>query len=97
MPDPLDEVDRLAAEQEAAKRARRGDAPDHGLTHPLPPGLVLRGTSILYDDEGNVREYWNKSKPEGMDPEAAVQLPDPKVITKVATLYDQEGDRKSVV
>jgi hypothetical protein len=84
-------LEEFAEEQEAKKRARRGDAPEYGLTHPLPPGLALKGTSILYDDEGNVREYWNKSKQDGRDPDEVVKLADPKRIAKLSTLYDQEG------
>jgi hypothetical protein len=84
---PRDAVDALAAE----RRARRGDAPDFDLTHPLPPGLALKGTSIRYDGDGNVDQYWNKSKQDGRDPADVVQLPDPKIIAGVSTLYDQEG------
>lgn len=74
-----------------AKAARHGYAPDHDLTHPLPDGLVLAGTSVRYDGEGRVDQYWNKSKPEGRDPANVVKLSDPKVVSKVSTLYDQGG------
>jgi hypothetical protein len=53
--------------------------------------MSVKGTSLRYDANGKVQQYWNKTKQEGRDPEEAVQLPDPKTITKVSTLYDQEG------
>lgn len=81
----------MLARLEAERKARRGDAPTFDLTHPLPPGLKLAGTSLRYDGEGNVEQYWNKSKPDGRDPADTVQLPDPKIIAKVSTLYDHEG------
>lgn len=68
-----------------------GPLPQYDLTHPLPPGLALQGTSIRYDGDGEVQQYWNKSKLEGRDPADTVQLPDPKTIVKVSTLYDQQG------
>lgn len=85
---PCESQRRFGSESAAA---RRGFAPDHDLTHPLPPGLVLSGTSVRYDEEGNVDQFWNKSKPEGRDPDEVVKLADPKTVTKVSTLYDQEG------
>jgi hypothetical protein len=54
--------------------------------------MSSRGTSILYDSAGQVKEYWNKTKQEGRPPEEAVHLPDPKTIVKLSTLYDQEGN-----
>lgn len=74
------------------KAAQKGYAPKYDLTHPVAPGMSSRGTSILYDPAGNIKEYWNKTKQEGMDPRDSVQLPDPKTIVKVSTLYDQEGN-----
>ena len=74
-----------------AKAARQGYAPDYDLVHPVPEGLTLSGTSIRYDGDGNVEQFWNKTKPEGADPDAVVKLPDPKVVTKTATLFDSAG------
>ncbi len=71
--------------------ARQGWAPDHDLVHEVPTGMTSKGTSIRYDGKGNVDQYWNKTKPEGRDPGDVVNLPDPKKITKVSTLYDQSG------
>ena len=74
------------------KAAQKGYAPNYDLVHPAAPGMSSRGTSILYDGEGKVHEYWNKTKQEGRDPDDTVQLPDPKTIVKLSTLYDQEGN-----
>lgn len=73
------------------KAARQGYAPEHGINQPLPAGLTLKGTSQLHDGVGNLKEGWTKSKTEGMDPEEAYQLPDPKRTIKLATYTDQEG------
>lgn len=57
----------------------------------LAPRLEIRKQSILYDQDGMERGRWDKLGLPGMDPEDRVHLPDPKTITKVSTLYDQEG------
>lgn len=74
------------------KAGQHGYAPDRDLTHKTAPGMSSKGTSIRYDEDGKVQQYWNKSKQEGRDPEEVVRLPDPKTITKLSTLYDQEGN-----
>ena len=74
------------------KAAQKGYAPDYDLVHPAAPGMSSKGTSIRYDADGQVQQYWNKTKQEGRDPEDAVTLPDPKTIVKLSTLYDQEGN-----
>lgn len=74
------------------RAARQGYAPDYDLTKVIPDGMTSRGTSILYDVKGKIKEYWNKTKASGRPPEESVQLPDPKVVTKVSTLYDHEGN-----
>lgn len=71
--------------------AQQGDAPEYDLVHRVPDGMTLKGTSLRYDANGNVDQYWNKTKPQGLAPEDAVQLPDPKKIEKVSTLFDQQG------
>lgn len=74
------------------KRAsRRGYNPSADLIHPTAPGMVSRGTSILYNKEGEIQGYWNKTMPEGMEPEERVKMPDPKTITKISTNFDREG------
>lgn len=75
------------------KAARQGYAPEFDLVHPVPEGMTSAGVSILYDEiTGKPVKTWNKSKPAGRDPSEAVHLPDPKLITKTATLYDQAGN-----
>lgn len=45
------------------KAAMRGYAPDHDLTHPVPDGFKLRGTSTLYDAQtGDAKIQWVKSE-----------------------------------
>lgn len=41
--------------------SRRGFAPDHDQTHAAPVGQRTRGTSTLYDNDGNVRLQWVKT------------------------------------
>jgi hypothetical protein len=82
--------------EESAARIEResaqgGWAPEHGIDKPLPAGLSLKGTSVLYNAAGETQQYWNKSRLQGADPAQTVQLADPKRITKVSTLYDQQG------
>lgn len=73
------------------KAAQQGYAPAHDLTHEVPDGLRIKGTSVRYDGDGNIEQYWNKSALAGMEPDDRVQLPDPKKIVKVSTLFDQQG------
>lgn len=68
--------------------ARRGI---FSIIEPPKPALTLKGQSVLYDPDGNERARWDKTKLEGRAVEDTVQLPDPKKITKVSTLYDQAG------
>tara|TARA_R110000822_G_scaffold216820_1_gene351370 strand:+ start:545 stop:1693 length:1149 start_codon:yes stop_codon:yes gene_type:complete len=44
-----------------AKATKHGFSPDHDMTHPVPDGFKLKGTSTLYDDDGNQRLQWVKS------------------------------------
>lgn len=55
------------------------------------PDLEVRKQSILYDQDGQEKGRWDKLSLPGRDPEEVIQLPDPKKIVKVSTLYDQEG------
>lgn len=73
------------------KAAQQGWAPEFDLVHEVPEGMTSKGTSIRYNGDGEVEQYWNKTKVQGRDVEETVQLPDPKTITKVSTLYDQAG------
>jgi hypothetical protein len=44
-----------------AKAARQGYAPEHDLTRQVPDGFHLRGTSTLYDADGNQKIQWVKT------------------------------------
>lgn len=81
-----------AKEAVKKKAAQSGYAPEHGLTHELPDGLVSRGPSILYDANGNIERQWVKGKLAGRDPEEAVRLADPKKIVSLATNLDAQGN-----
>jgi hypothetical protein len=82
---------RQARDTVKRRAAQQGYAPAHDLTHEVPDGLRIKGTSVRYDGAGNIDQYWNKSALAGMEPEERVQLPDPKKIVKVSTLFDQQG------
>ena len=42
--------------------ALRGYAPDYDLNHPVAPGQILKGTSTLYDADGNIKIQWSKTQ-----------------------------------
>lgn len=42
--------------------ASKGYSPDHDMTNTVPAPFVVKGTSTLYDDEGNVKQQWVKSQ-----------------------------------
>ena len=73
------------------KAAQQGYAPPD-ITHEVPDGLTLKGTSIRYNGTGQIEQYWNKTRQAGRDPEDAVKLADPKKIVKLSTLFDQQGN-----
>lgn len=43
------------------RAATRGWAPEYGLTQPTAPGFHLKGTTTLYDGDGNRRLQWVKT------------------------------------
>lgn len=45
-----------------ARAARKGYAPEHDHTHPVPDGYKLRGVSTLYNKAGDVAMQWVKTK-----------------------------------
>lgn len=47
------------------RAARRGFAPEHDMTRPVPDGFHLKGTSTLYDADGNQKIQWVKSSIDG--------------------------------
>lgn len=61
-----------------------------GYVAAVEPELVLKGQSILYKGDVEVGR-WDKTKLEGRDPLAVAHVPDPKLITKISTNYDQAG------
>lgn len=44
-----------------ATAAKRGYSPDHDMTKTVPDGFRLKGTSTLYDADGNQKLQWVKS------------------------------------
>lgn len=72
------------------RAAQNGWAPAFDIVHELPEGLALKGTSIRYDGAGNVQQYWNKSRLQGLAQDELVEVPLHKIV-KVSTLYDQQG------
>ena len=43
------------------RAAKSGWAPEYGLTHPIPPGQMLRGASTAYDRDGKQVLQWIKT------------------------------------
>lgn len=43
------------------RAARAGYSPDHGMTHAVPDGFVVKGVSTLYKPDGQVAAQWVKS------------------------------------
>ena len=56
----LDEVIRRVKRKAAAK----GFAPEYDMTKQAPEGFTVKGTSTLYDDQGNVKIQWVKTNQE---------------------------------
>lgn len=50
----IESVERVAA--------YRGYAPSHDMTHPAPSPFIVKGVSTLYDDAGEQRLQWVKTK-----------------------------------
>lgn len=44
-----------------ARAAKQGHSPKHDMTHTVPDGYVVKGTSTLYDEAGKPRMQWVKS------------------------------------
>ena len=56
-----------------ALAAKRGYAPDHDMTKPVPDGFVVSGVSTYYNDEGKPTGQWVKSKLDAEDKLARLQ------------------------
>jgi hypothetical protein len=78
-------LNRATFEGRVREARRRGFVSTH------PPRLVLKGQSIFHGPDGSEQGRWDKTKQEGREPADSVQLPDPKKIVKLSTLYDQQG------
>ncbi len=83
---------RQARDSVKRRAAQQGYAPEYGLTYELPKGMTSKGTSVRYGPDGEIEQFWNKSKMAGRPEEESVHVPDPKKIVKVSTLYDQQGE-----
>lgn len=70
---------------------RMREARRRGFVSTKQPKLIIKSQSILHNNEGEQIARWDKSRLAGREPEDTVQLPDPKRITKMSTLYDQQG------
>ena len=46
------------------RAARRGSSPDHDMTKTTPEGYTVKGTSTLYDENGEVKVQWVKTQME---------------------------------
>ena len=44
-----------------ARAASRGLSPEHDMTHTVPETHIVKGTSTLYDESGNIKSQWVKS------------------------------------
>lgn len=75
----------------AARRGYTPQTPEFHLGVQVPAGFVLKGQSVLVDSHGNLRERWDKTRQEGLDPDEARKLPDPKKTVKLSTMTDAEG------
>lgn len=54
-----------------ALAAKRGHSPEHDMTKVAPEGFAIRGTSTLYDADGNAKLQWVKTK---VDAEAQLAM-----------------------
>lgn len=45
-----------------ARLALKGFSPDHDMTHTVPDGFTVKGTSTLYREDGTIAQQWVKSR-----------------------------------
>lgn len=43
------------------RAAQQGYSPEHGMTHAAPDGFRVKGTSTLYDADGEIKQQWVKT------------------------------------
>lgn len=51
---------RAAVSRAGIKAAMHNDSPDHGMTHPTPPGYYLGLTTVQRNSEGNITQTWDR-------------------------------------
>lgn len=73
------------------KAAQHGIAPEYDLDHEAAPGFTVTAVTTSYDRDGDIARQSVQTKPEGMDPERIVKVPDPKKIVKTSTYYKGDG------
>lgn len=73
-----------------AKAAMAGLAPESGMTHEVPAPFVVKGVSTLYDENGNRKLQWVKSK---LDNDLALQA----VQEWIESLTDEVKGRSPLV
>lgn len=54
-------------------------------------GHTLKGVSVLTDASGQESQRWTKTSRAGRPDSEVPHLPDPRLITKISTLYDADG------
>ena len=75
--------------KKASLRGYMPDTPNYDTG--VPAGFVLRGQSVLVNSAGGLERRWDKTRQEGLDPDEARKLPDPKKTIRLSTLTDAEG------
>lgn len=57
-----DRVFRRSIAKLKSDAALSGVSPDHDMTHAAPDGYLVKGTSTLYGDDGQVKQQWVKTQ-----------------------------------
>ena len=83
---------RLLNMNRATFEGRLREARRQGYKSDITPPMVMKGQSILRNKDGYEVARWDKTKLAGRDDSEVTHVPDPKVISKVSTYYDQQGN-----
>lgn len=62
-----------AVERLRRQAALRGYAPDHDMTHTVPQGFGVKGTSTLYKADGSISVQWVKTKRDELEAQEIVR------------------------
>jgi hypothetical protein len=90
---PSENTIRQTEKRVQRRAAQQGYMPSLGWNRPIPAGMRSRGPSIRVGEDGNpMAGSWDKIGIAGRDPEEAVKLADPKVIKKLSTNIDEQGN-----